>query len=109
MTKQPNQPPKLLIDGNKLIEFIDNHTNWHLQISNDLKGKIKELVEPDLIGQGEEYSLYEIHTAINMARGITFQGDKHNYHNTNTEIVEYLKNIKVNHQQPSITQTDEKV
>lgn len=43
-----NSQQKPLIDANKLIEFIDDHTNWNLQITNDLKGRIKELMNPKI-------------------------------------------------------------
>lgn len=29
--------------ADKLIEFLDNHTDWHTQIKNDIKGRINEL------------------------------------------------------------------
>lgn len=62
--------------------------------------KTKEVLQSN----AGKFSEYDIHTAINMARGITFKGNEHNYHHTNAEIVEYVKSLQIT----SASKEDEK-
>lgn len=43
----------ITIKAGKLIEFIDNHPSWNLQIANDLKSRIKELIDEYSLKFGE--------------------------------------------------------
>lgn len=87
-----------LVDVEKLAEDILKFS--FAGESNEYKKHLVIMIRK-AISSSAGYSPNDLHTAINMARGITFNGDKHNFHHTNTEIVEYVNSLRIKNTQPT--------
>lgn len=74
--------------------FTDLNENDYQELVKIFSAKSR----PDSCNQ---YSESDVYTAINMARGVTFQTDREpKFHHTNKEIVEYLQSLPPSSKQP---------